>query len=106
MADEKMLLVAGGAGLFGAIATAIGNAFGFNRRLNKMESSVDCIKRSKADYMTKPDCTEKLNATEKIVDLQFGRHTEQIQDLKESQEKGFSAVFEKLDRIIANGGSQ
>ena len=105
MSDEKMMLVAGGAGLFGAIATALGNAFGFNRRLNKLETSVDCIKRSKAEYVTKPECIDKLKSTEKVVDLQFGRHTEQIADLKASQEKGFSAIFEKLDRIIANGGS-
>ena len=105
MSDEKMMLVAGGAGLFGAIATALGNAFGFNRRLNKLETSVDCIKKSKAEYVTKPECVDKLKSTEKVVDLQFKQHTKEITELKASQEKGFNTVFEKLNRIIANGGS-
>jgi len=105
MADERTVIVAAASSVAGALVMAVGNAFGFSNRLKKAEDSIACIKKSKAEYITKPDCNDKLKATEKIVDLQFDRHTEQIADLKASQEKGFSAVFEKLDRIIANGGS-
>jgi len=101
MADGKLIFVAGASSVIGAVATAIGHAFGFNRRMTMLEAEMDALKTTREEYVTKPYCNEKIDATEKIVDLQFGRHTEQIADLKASQEKGFSAIVDKLDRIIA-----
>ena len=105
MSDERTVIVAAASSVAGALVMAVGNAFGFSNRLKKAEDSIACIKKSKAEYVTKPECIDKLKSTEKVVDLQFGQHTKEITELKAAQEKGFNTVFEKLDRIIANGGS-
>ena len=103
MADGKLIFVAGASSVIGAVVTAIGHAFGINRRINTLESNIKGIKKRDSDFMTVSQCDDKIKYTEKIVSIQFDRHTAEIADLKRSQEKGFETIFDKLDRIIAGG---
>jgi len=103
MADGKTVLVAGLSSVAGACIMAVGNAFGFSSRLTKNEKSLDDIRKCKTTLVTKPDCEKSILAGEKVFNLQFEQHTQQIKDLKESQDRGFETVSGKLDKILANG---
>jgi uncharacterized protein (UPF0212 family) len=70
----------------------------------KHEEAIQYIKQSKDEYMTEFQCKDRLEGSEKIFNLQFEHHTEQIKKLEVSQEKGFAIAFKKLDKIIFNGG--
>jgi len=108
--------IAMGSGLGGVVAGAMLALFGIKKTIKaelkecfaneaKVLKQEVCLKESKKELVTTLRCNDKITATEKLVDMQFQNHSEHIKRLEQAQTEGFKVVFEKLDRIIANGGS-
>ncbi len=116
--------IAMGSGLGGVVAGATLALFGIKKTIKaelkecfaneakvlKQEveqqgKAIACLKESKKELVTTIRCDDKITATAKLVDMQFQNHSDHIKRLEKAQTEGFKAIFEKLDRIIANGGS-
>ena len=99
MADGKTLIAAGAAGAGGAVVTALGKAFGTKKRLDAHTKEIKELQDAKAQFITKLECDQRIENTKELTKLQFAHHSEQIADLKKSQQEGFNTVFNKLDDI-------
>jgi len=87
-------------GFIGAGLTAVGNAFGFSRRIKDVEDSVKCFNKRKEDYYTKTEQNGNRDATKELIAIRFEHHSEMIEALTVVQKEGFDGVHQRLDDLI------
>ena len=81
MTDEKILVISGLSGLVGAAFSAVGHAFGFNRRLTDLEKAVVALAEKKEDFLLKKDHDVRCKLNERLFDEKLGRIEQKIDQL-------------------------
>jgi hypothetical protein len=104
MADDKTLMTIAGASVAGAVLSALGHAFGFNRRLANVEKQSDDLQKCKRDFLTTDGHSDLCKATKELMGTKHDQHTKEINEIKKEISAGFRGVHERLDKILINNG--
>ena len=109
MADRTgYYLTIGIAGFIGAGLTAVGNAFGFSRRLKSNEIAtkeneeslkdvIKCLHKTKEDYYSREEQDANRDATKELMRVQLTQHTEAIEKLEKTLDSGLKEIFSRLN---------
>ena len=97
-------LTIGIAGGIGSALTAVGNAFGFSRRIKSVEDSMKCFDKRKTDYRTIKEQDINCKASIALINLESSHHANAINSLKKEQKEGFDGVHQRLDTLICGNG--
>jgi len=89
-----------GATFLGSGITALGNAFGFSRRIKSCEDSDKCLKKLISECYTKAEQDNNRDATKELMVTRFDHHAKAISELKAEQKKGFDGVYTRLNQLI------
>ena len=90
----------GAASIVGSGVTALGNAFGFSRRIKNCEDSDKCLKKLISECYTKAEQDNNRDATKELMATRFDHHTKAISELKSEQKEGFDGVYTRLNQLI------
>jgi len=78
MAGDNTIMVAGAAGIAGAIISAIGNALGFSRRISKVEEKVETLQKCKSTYLTKEEHDVRCTASKELTNEKLRRMDDKL----------------------------
>ena len=92
-------LAIAGAGVLGSSITAVGNAFGFSRRIKNCEDSGKYLEGKISECYTKKEQDDKRIATMILMQERADHHAELLSKLEVSTEKGLAAIFGRLNNM-------